>query len=775
LTYLSAQSQSSEIIGSVRGVDGHTPDIIYVILKSLTNPEKQFGESFLDGEFLFKDLSPQEYNLTISAVGYEKVELKIKVEAQKTTYLDTIVLQSKGLLKDIEVKGKRPTFIRKDGKFIFTVENSGISDVGNSIDILKQTPMVIVDNGDNLIVGGKTNPIVLIDDRKINSKSELEALNSSDIKTIEIITNPSAKYDASGHAVINIITKKNSKSDGLSSSVKLQSTFARKEKYLGGITLGYKQNRLVLYTNYQFSNGKQINLEKDYRTTALSSEDLYITNYDDESKSNFIEHDYRFGVKYDINIQQSIGIQLSGYSGNSKDKSDIVNSYLFQDKSGINYNTTSSDNNFLFNDVNLNYQLKLDSLGQKIVLLSDYAYYWTNSNGFIIETDNLETLNSRFENRIDYKIFSSSLDYELPLKSIGLNISTGLKYSLVENRGDNLFETETATGFDHIGLYSDMLYYQESNYAAYLILSKKLNKLKLSIGTRAEYLFSEGSSKSETIRDTSFLDLFPNIELSYQPSKEFSVSFSYTEKINRPSYSTLNPAVTYFDKYFALVGNPELISSISKTYEVSSSLFKQVIVNMGYMKVIDPIYPYYYQDEGNIELTFVKRWNYPVMRYYFGNITHSYEKKNFFMQNSIGIKKPEMEIKVLEDNKKLNQPMFYLRNSSNITLPHEIILYSSFTLLALGETAMDKQEPFYDISIGVRKKFFNDKLSVNVYYSDVFATWISKSSWEIYNWQRYHEFSGDTSYLRFRISYNIGTFNPTLKKHSSSEKELERL
>jgi hypothetical protein len=259
--------------------------------------------------------------IKISSFGYEEifVPLPENQDSDKIN-LGTIFLPYiSHNLEEIVITGKKPFMTMQNDKVIYNIENSTISNSGTVIDLLKQTPYIIADQDDNITVAGKDKTMILINGKRVRNNEELRVLNSAQVKQVEIIENPSAKYEAEGHAVINIVMRK-IMSQGLTSSVYLGHRQGKQGTQFLNPEISYQVNKLRFWGNFGFelyrSGGKEENwtkYEKEDYLFKSHSYDLYL-------KREAIDLTYNTGVDYNINASNTLSIYLDGYSRNSKRK-----------------------------------------------------------------------------------------------------------------------------------------------------------------------------------------------------------------------------------------------------------------------------------------------------------------------------------------------------------------------------------------------------------------------------------------------------------------------
>lgn len=773
--YFSVGAQTSRIIGYVVNTNKKPVEYFHAVLLSPTDSSVLRGGAFIDGKFEFTKEKTGTYLLQLSSVGYQTYHKKLKVTDEQSIDLGTIQLESLNL-KEVNVTALRPSFRMEKDKFVMRVENSSLSDLGTSIDVLRQTPMVLVDAENNLIVAGKDNTIVYVDGRKINSQQELEMINSKDIKKIEVITNPSAKYDASGQSVINIITKKSGLLNGISTIVKTEMLIGRRIQAFENITLGYKQDGLTIFGNYGYRFGKSKSFESFVREIIPTPVNRTTTDYHTTFLSDYNSHDYRLGFRYKMNEKHSLGAQLNGWYDKTTYESKTRNKYSIDKVPGITQTNIRYVPDNLQNSYNLSYDYTPDSLGQKLSVLLDVTRYSTNNNEEIEEIDNGKANSNRMNNNSDYDIYSAKVDYSLPIASQHAKLELGGKYSHISDGSSSYFSTLINGEWQVQERYINTHNYKESLSALYATIEKKINKLTINAGVRWEYINSNGNNGTTTIIDTTYSRFFPSASLNYTFSENLSLTLNYSKRISRPSYNSLNPTIIYVDKYFYRQGNPHLVPELSDVYELSSRI-KNLTVNIGYQLRKKPIYFAFYQDKTNPNITMLTTENFMKKEQFYANASHKFSSRSgiFTMHNTAGIRKPKMVILDHGKSRTLSKPFYYFQQSCELLLFKQHTLYSNFLFYRPGDNDIFSYESISNFSIGIRGKLLNKKLQFNLYANDIFDSMIWKKNTSINLMTMDHKYDPDNSYLKISLTYNLGTFQPGLKSRSGNREERNRL
>lgn len=517
------------------------------------------------GAFRFNDISQNNYILKTSFIGYETVYSAIELSAD--IVLDPIVLiESTESLSEVSITVKKPTFKRESDRLIFNVENTSLSE-GNMIDVLRSTPSVLILN--NTISVNNATPVVYINDRKVNlSSSEvvqlLEGTSASNIKSVEVITNPSARYDADSGIVLNIKMSKNLVT-GYSGSLFSNYTQGVFPKVSLGSSNFFKTKKLDLYVNYSYGDRK---IDRVNREMVIYQNERYDSDVDRNTWSE--THTVNLGLDYEINANNRLSISsnmlfLPYFKYRTKNNTNVTALTPIPSNSFSRFFSDNLAKDLKHNlgfDVDYEHTFKADSSKLRLnahVTTYDYRRKQRVDSDYFDSNDNF--IESRaFRSRSDQatEIFTSQIDYKLPIGSnsaleLGGKLgqvrtnSTIVQYNIMGNQ--EVQNDENTDDFD----------YQEDVYAGYVNFEKNGEKWNFNVGVRAEQTQIEGVSMSNSVTNTQdYLEWFPNTSISYNVSNKANLFVNYNRSISRPDYSDLNPFKFFLNDNTIVTGNPGL-------------------------------------------------------------------------------------------------------------------------------------------------------------------------------------------------------------------------
>ncbi len=533
-----------------------------LVLKSQDSTIVTGTSSDDNGVFFIENILIGQYILKTSYIGFGDNFLNIDLKQSMT--LDPITLkESAETLSEVKLLFKKPTLKREADRLIFNVESTSLIE-GNMLDVIRNTPGILVI--DNSIFIKNATPTVYINNKKVNLTSSevielLEGTSAINIKSIEVITNPSAQYDADSGKVLNIVMSKNLIT-GYSGSIFTNYTQGVFPKTNHGTSNFYKSSKFNGFLNYSYNNRK---------IDRVGREEV---NYQNEQYNSYLDrntwsetHNVSFNMDYDFNENNRLSI-----SSNMS----FLPYFKYLTKNNTKITPVINNSISKFNSKNLSRDLKHNlgfNLDYEHTFIKDKASLSFNAHTTIydyrreqrVDSDYFLGDNSFFENnafrtRSDQAtdIFTSQIDYKLPLEEAS-SFQAGVKLSNVKT--DSAITQIDIEGNQEIidPNNSDLFDYKENVYAGYLNFEKKWGHWSLNTGLRVEQTNVEGTSLSVTqTKKQDYLEWFPNFSLIHSLTKKTNLYINYRRSIQRPNYSNLNPFKFFLNDNTLVTGNPEL-------------------------------------------------------------------------------------------------------------------------------------------------------------------------------------------------------------------------
>jgi iron complex outermembrane receptor protein len=601
-------AQTAKFTGCISGslFDENGKPMDYATVSLLDSQDSSIVKETLSNEqgvYNFDHINTGTYLIKVTMVGYGMIITKAFTVTENQSNITVPVLKmSPGnhVLSTVNIAGSKPLVEHNGDKTVINVEGSVLSAGNSAMDILERTPGVIIDKDDNISLNGRQGVSVMVNGKltyltPAQLATLLRSTDGNTIKSIEIITNPSAKYDASGNAgIINIELKKGIR-EGTNGSIVAGAGYGKYGKDNETISLNHKQGNLNLFGSFSHLDDKHdinVNLR---RIVVDSANTTYFNQYSSSVKQDN-NNSYRLGADYDLSPKNRIGALISGYfNGENDDDSD--NTYIGPDfsRADSSLHTSAADHQTFHNiSFNLNDTYKIDTAGQELSADLDHSKFLNNANAgyatdFFLPNGSILHPGSFLGNGAPSTIGirTAKTDY---LNSItkSLKLETGLKFSDVKTDNDLLQTTDASMPY----INENHFIYDEKIGAGYISLSKDYSDYSIKAGLRAEYTRSNSTADSVNIlqyHSNHYLDLFPSLFISHKIDDKNEVNVSYGRRIDRPQYDNLNPFTYHFDPYTYLQGNPYLRPQYASNFQFNYTYDHNITLTLGYTHLKDMI------------------------------------------------------------------------------------------------------------------------------------------------------------------------------------------
>ena len=692
------------------------------------------------GFFKIKVPVSGNYRLRISAIGFVNLETPaFNLEAQTSKDFGVLVLKEDSkLLKEVQVQALRPTIVNHPDKMVVSVEGTALAAGNTAYEVLLKSPGVFVDQDGNIQLNGKSGVRIMIDGKLTylsgkELQTMLQGMAAENLKDLELITNPSAKYDAEGTAgIININLKKNTLS-GVNGSVYAGYQYNNWHAYSTGGNVNVKKGKWNSFVNADVARRIFIRDAQLYREFNSPASSTKLTQSAQE-KAIRLAPSIRLGTDYDISPKHSVGVMANLVY---QDMTSDFNSTLLEYHTNAANNKWVQNNNLLngtFANATLNahYLGKLDTLGATLSADLDYVRLYdrdeaTYANRFryltLTRPDSLVDLASN--NPSSFSIYSAKVDYTKPF-SKNTKLEAGAKASHVVS--DNELEFFNVVDDRQIldEKRSSHFLYRENIYAAYANFSTNLGeKWKIQGGLRAEKTVAEGKSVTiDSINTRNYLNLFPSLFVMQQVNKNYKVTYNYSRRINRPHYGNLNPFIFYIDPYTSAQGNPYLRPQYTHAFQVTQSLKDTYILTIGYSTTQDVMAEVPVQNNQNNTMVFRQRNGDKFKDVNAALVAPLKITPKWDMNNNFTVGYQTYQISIPEQNQVINnsQIFTYARSSNNIQLPRAIRLEVNIDYQGPRVYAVYQIKQNWAVDAGLKRSFWNKQLEVSANVTDIFRT-----------------------------------------------------
>lgn len=720
------------------------------------------GDFFLTEEFALQTDSLPTL-LMISSVGFRDTTLTIH-SADK--FLDISLMPQPVMLDEATVTGRRPVFTARPGHYTMNVTGDILAQSGTALDLLGKMARVRINEKQEITVLGAGNAVVWIDGRQLPDNRSLASITSSEIQKIKVITNPTAKYDAEGKAVIEITTKgPQNKPWGM----ELTSRIAKGEylrKYVG-VETAAQIRRFSFYAFYAFNPQKDL-FSEEYIRDYTKTEFPQIINNTVGTVGDAVNNNFRFSADYRISERHNVGLQVSGQYNDTDLTVNDIN--LLQTSSGDSPQLFRSDQQGIlkkeYTSGTFYHSYNSESGNLSWNSLLDYSLYDTykkmdidenNSSGQTFRTNDEQT-------HID--IFSGRTDAQIRLPQ-DFQIEPGAKFTYSRNDSDTRFGVpgkETPTGYN----------YREGIAAAYLLASKQFARFKAEVGLRVEISDMYAETDRNTIQDERRADLFPSATLSYQLAKDWSLNATYAKKITRPTFQDLNPAITYIDELSYSQGNPLLVPEIRNTADLKLVYMGFASLGVSYARSRNAFGWQVLQDASNPAVTCATQINVDRSDTYTVDLMLPYQNKNLTAYVSTGLIYTATHDSRL-DGMDLKQPMWYCYSGLDANLPWGLKLGTNIGYYTKGVSGVFIAEPMFRMDAGISRRFLGDKLNVTLSWNDIFRSAKISSYSTMEGRYLHYSFYNDHSFVQLSVSFRFNNIRDTFKSRSSIDSETQRI
>jgi hypothetical protein len=739
----------------------------------------------VEGKFIL-ETEKGKYTLLIRQLGI--IYHKQNIDVNQDTNLGVInIIEKTQELQEVVITSKKKLIERKVDRLVFNVENSIAVTGGNALDALKITPRVKIVN-EQISMIGKGGMMIMLNDRPLQLSSDdlsnfLKTLNAEDLKKIEVITNPPAKYSAEGNSgIINIVTK-NVKKDswnGVFRNIYQQASYATGST---GGSFNFQKNKLELTSNINYTNGS--NLPDETSKIFYPNSIWDITNNRRDYSNNLST---RFGLIYKINEKFKTGINLNYINSKplikDNEKTNIFNTNSIVLDSIIATNARN-ENNKKLSSINFFAIYEIDTIGRKLSLDLDYFDYRNTTNrifktqSFFSDNEPTPFIPIEARNFGNQEIINYSINFDMEHPTKFLNLNYGARISQIKT--DNLFNFFNINDNNEtIDLsQSNVFLYKENIQAVYLSGQKTFNeKWEAKLGLRYEFTQTEGFSQTINQTNTNnYQKLFPTFYLSYTPNENHAFNINYGKRIQRPSYNFLNPFRFVSNPFYYSEGNPFLQPAFVNNIEFEYAYKENFITNFYFSKTDDGFEQASIVDASTniqqvIPLNFIINQTTGINQSFIFNI------KEWWNINS------SANVYYSHTNSKIPQTLQFLSGwNGEFNISNDFILNKNKTFLAninfnyttRGVDNLDFNSSANQLNASLKWLLLKKKMIVSLYINDILSsnrfTYTTFSNGIENSFRNYY----DERFFRLGVIYNFGKKFNLNSRENKNQEEKDRI
>ncbi|MEG0929593.1 MAG: outer membrane beta-barrel family protein [Algoriella sp.] len=713
-----------------------------------------------NSNFSFENLDSKIYSISIFYENNIQEEEPFYLNENKIFYLN---IDKTVQIDEVVINGKKETFKTKNGNYNIDVANSNFNKIATTNELLSKLPNVMLGaDQETLTIIGKGNPLLYLDDQQVDF-STISSLAVEDIKSIEIIKNPSAKYEANGKSVIKINLKK-SKKEGLKFTLQETLSFKRKFNNYFNSTFQIRKNKSEFKINASYNqlnpwegNGfdyhvKDKNIQSNYFIKSQTKRPHFIVNTSFFQELNETGDYFSFAINSNFRKDKGLIDTKTEYTENNKNQSIL----------------TLNDNENHRNFVNtlMNYNKNIKSLNATILTGFQYTIYNTGRTYDFynnINDNGLEYNQSR-DQKYRLKVFAGKFDVEKKFES-DQKIEFGGRFTQAKS------ETNNQTFFLNNSSEEFFYKFKELNLAAYLQYTKNYEKLNYKAGLRTETTNSKGFDEIKQFSDIDkkYIDWFPNAEINYTFDNKNALTIYYKRTIDRPNYSNLSSGNLYGSPYIEYSGNFDILPTYTNTFSANYSL-KKWNMSVTYYQSKNPMnYTLIYDDVRNIStfttVNFEKEKNISV------GLDVPFEYKFWSTQISFAM----IYSKIIDQKAEFNKSAPYIYLYSN----HNFKLGKDFNFMVDGYWLSKRTEGIYErnsqimVNLGLTKSYKNVDFSIR--FNDLFKQMKFSETLNYDKISSKNLFLVDYQELSLSIKYNFGRLNKSISKENKVNEEEGRI
>lgn len=699
-----ASTMAQNIIGKIVDENKSPLDFVNVVLLKADSTYITGTVTDENGVFLFNEKQVSAKLLKVSSIGFTTQTLNIP----STGNFGIITLYPESImLREVVVKSNRPVTSIKGDALVTNVAGSQLEHAGTANDVLTQVPMVLGRDG-NFEVFGKGSPAIYINGREIQDLNQLSQLNSADIKNVEVITNPGAKYDASVKAVIRIRTKR-PQGDGFSGTLRAQGIMQKYFRTVDQANLKFRTGGLEIFGNFGYIGGKfQSSTSVDMLTQSSTVWNQFLVQ-DGFMRTN--EFFGKAGFSYMFNDSHSIGAYYS--NGFTKQKSEYIGkSRVLADGEPYDNITifgNSKNNTLPKHHANLYYNGEIGMLGINF----NMDYMWRKNCNSMFNNEISDIQDNSFVNSIGVsrsRLFAEKLIFSYPFWKGGIEF--GEEYT------SSRFSSDYNTDSSLVGDANSRV--DENNIAGFVEIGQTFGQFNIGVGLRYEHIKFEYLENGQRKEDQSktYNNLFPSLSLSTM-IKNVQLSLSYTHKTQRPSYADLDGTVDYINRFTLESGNPFLKPEKINSVELMGA-WRQFFGEITYSYKKDPIMntTYPYADDAEIKL--ITMANFPKIQTLQAFAGAQFTVGVWQPKVNVGIMKQWLSVDYSTGQMNLNNPVGLIQFQNAIHLPYDIWMNLDMQWMSGGNNDNTKQSSSSYLNVKFYKAFFNNKFSLTLEANDIF-------------------------------------------------------
>ena len=788
---------AQKITGAVKDQQGKGLDKTTVsLLNAKDSSVSKLSVTDATGKFMV-ETNGGSYLISISHVGYiPHLSRLIDVQGSDVLLADIIMEKQESALAGVTVTSQKPMIEVKADKTILNVEGTINAQGQDAFELLRKSPGVIIDKDDNLSLAGKNGVQVYIDGKPspltgADLANYLKSMQSSQIEAVELITNPSAKYEAAGNAgIINIKLKKN-KSFGTNGSVNAGYAIGKFPKYNAGLSLNHRNKKINLFGNYNYNRG-------DNSSSFISNSNRFDTLFEQKNRIVFQNnsHGFKAGVDYFAGAKTIVGVTVNGNLAANDIHTSGPMVFTYVPTHTVDRILEADNRNDMRRDninANLNYRYAVTG-GTELNIDADYGFFTIRGKQFqpnyYLDYPGRDTIHKAVYKMIaptDIDMYSVKADYERNYKGGRLGIGGKIGFVNTDNDFQRYNVLDAGTVLDT--LKSNAFAYRENVNALYVNYNKGFKGFMVQVGLRAENTHSKGTSQGyrqlqngdyveyDSSFNRNYTDLFPSASFTLNKNPMNQWSFSYSRRIDRPAYQDLNPFEFKMNEYTYMKGNTELQPQYTNSFGITNIYKFRLTTALNYSHVKD----IFAQIPDTIEKTkgFLYKQNLATQDIVSLNVSYPFQYKWYSFFATANAFYSYYKANLGGGDRNIEHGVFsftyYMQNSFKLGKgwTGEISGYYSAPTLWQG---VFKSKALGFIDAGLQKQLFQNKATLRLAVSDIFHTlkWQGSSDFAGANMMAKGNFESRQFKINFSYRFGNSQVKAARQRKSAIEEENKR-
>jgi hypothetical protein len=746
------------------------------------------------GEFVFDNIADGSYILKVSMTGFETYSSdSLLINGSNITIPEIKLERKSNTLKDVALKAQKLLIEVKADKIVVNVENSIVNAGSSVLDVISRSPGVRVDQNDNISLKGRQGVNVMIDGKRTvvagsDLANMLKSMPSSTIEQIEIISNPSARYDAAGTSgIINIKTKRD-KRMGMNGSITSSYAQGVYPKVGTGLSLNYRNKKWMVTANYNYNYRRGFNHLTLYRS--FFNKDIFENAYDQDNNTVFdvYSHNVGFSVDYSLSKKTTVSVMTTINPGYFTILRKSYSKVLASDRSLQSYFITdnTAHNDFGNYSANVNLRHSFDSTGRSLTVDADFGTYSSNRpqeyvTRYLDKTGNDYLPHYLLSGDLDGKttIRAIKADYSYPLKN-NLKLEGGIKSSYVtQDINAQFFDHSTGVNVFDSGK-SNHFIYDENINAAYVNANKEWDKWSTQLGLRVEQTVAKGEQKvyAQTF-DRNYTQLFPSLAVQRHIDKNNDLGITVSRRINRPNYEQLNPFKNFLDPSTYATGYPYILPELVYNIELSHTFKQKFVTTFLYSYLKDPITNVIQPSDDTTQKRITVQTDRNLTSQLFYDFSGSYQFQIFkWWSNftSFNCYYSEYRGNIANTNLNSGRVTVDLNSTNSFMLPKDWSAELGFFYQTKQLHGYMLIEPQWSLSAGIQKTLFDKRATIKLNATDIFWHNYPRALSVYNNYTETFTAQRETRQVSLSLTYRFGkrTVSPVRRRSGGAEDEKRR-